>query len=53
MRRGGARRTGDRWVAHDATGVAFALVLLADWPRSPTILPALTLGVATIVAPGS
>jgi hypothetical protein len=43
------------WLAHYAIGVAFALLLLAiegpDWVRSPTILPALLVGLGTIVAP--
>ena len=43
------------WLSHYAIGVAFAIVLLGiwglDWARSPTILPALALGLATIVAP--
>jgi hypothetical protein len=43
------------WLAHYAIGVAFALLLLAiegpHWVRSPTILPALLVGLGTIVAP--
>jgi hypothetical protein len=43
------------WVAHYAIGVSFALLLVAiwgpDWARTPTIWPALTVGLATIVAP--
>jgi hypothetical protein len=43
------------WLAHYAIGVTFALLLLAiwglDWVRSPTILPALLVGLGTIVAP--
>lgn len=43
------------WIAHYAIGVAFAALLLAvagiGWARSPTLLPALLLGVATVVAP--
>ncbi len=43
------------WLAHYAIGVTFALLLLAiwglDWVRSPTIWPALLVGVGTIVAP--
>ena len=43
------------WLAHYSIGVAFALLLLAiwglDWARSPTILPALLIGLGTIVAP--
>jgi hypothetical protein len=43
------------WAAHYATGVAFAALLLAicgmDWARSPTLAPALLLGIGTIVFP--
>jgi hypothetical protein len=43
------------WLAHYAIGVAFACVLLAmwgvAWVRSPTLLPALLVGLGTIVAP--
>jgi hypothetical protein len=43
------------WAAHYAIGVTFALLLLAvwglDWARSPTIWPALLIGLGTIVAP--
>lgn len=43
------------WIAHYATGIAFALalVLLAspNWLQQPTLLPALVLGLATVVAP--
>jgi hypothetical protein len=43
------------WLAHYAIGVTFALLLPAiwglDWVRSPTILPALLVGLGTIVAP--
>lgn len=43
------------WLAHYAIGVTFALLLLAfwglDWVRSPTIWPALIVGLGTIVAP--
>ena len=43
------------WVAHYAIGVSFALLLLAiwglDWARTPTIWPALIVGLATIMAP--
>jgi hypothetical protein len=49
----GERRLG--WLAHYAIGVTFALLLLAiwgvDWVQSPTIWPALAVGVGTIVAP--
>jgi hypothetical protein len=43
------------WAAHYAIGITFALLLLAiwglDWARSPTIWPALAVGLGTIVAP--
>lgn len=43
------------WVAHYAIGVAFAAVLLAlaglPWARAPSPLPALIVGLATIVVP--
>ena len=43
------------WVAHYAIGITFAVVLLAvwglDWAQSPTIVPALVVGVGSIVAP--
>ncbi|MEO5965671.1 MAG: DUF2938 domain-containing protein [Candidatus Limnocylindrales bacterium] len=43
------------WLAHYAIGVTFAFLLLAiwgqDWARSPTIWPALVIGLGTIVAP--
>ena len=43
------------WLAHYAIGVTFALLLLAvwglDWVRSPTILPAMVVGLGTIIAP--
>jgi hypothetical protein len=43
------------WAAHYSIGIAFALVLLAifglEWARSPTLLPALIIGLGTIVAP--
>jgi hypothetical protein len=43
------------WLAHYAIGILFALPLLAiwgpDWLQSPTIWPALLVGVGTIVAP--
>lgn len=43
------------WLAHYAIGITFALFLLAiwglEWVRSPTILPALLVGLGTIVAP--
>jgi hypothetical protein len=43
------------WLAHYAIGVAFAALLLVivglDWVRSPSIWPALAVGLGTIVAP--
>jgi hypothetical protein len=43
------------WSAHYAIGITFAGVLLAvwglEWARRPTLLPALIVGVGTVVAP--
>ncbi len=43
------------WVAHYAIGIAFSFLLLAiwglDWARSPSIWPAMLVGLGTIVAP--
>lgn len=43
------------WCAHYSIGVGFALVLLAsfglEWARSPTLGPALFIGVVTVLAP--
>lgn len=43
------------WAAHYGIGIAFALVLLAvwgvEWARSPTIQPALIVGLVTTLAP--
>ena len=43
------------WFAHYTIGITFAAVLLAiwglDWARSPTLLPALLIGLATVAAP--
>ncbi|MDO9322144.1 MAG: DUF2938 domain-containing protein [Pseudomonas sp.] len=43
------------WLMHYATGIAFAGLLLAiqgtDWAWNPTLLPALLLGVGTVVIP--
>jgi hypothetical protein len=43
------------WTAHYAIGIAFASALLLvagpGWVRSPTLLPALIFGVATVVFP--
>ena len=43
------------WCAHYSIGISFAALTLGvfglDWARSPTLLPALVIGVATVVAP--
>jgi hypothetical protein len=43
------------WLVHYLTGVAFAALLLGiwgmQWADSPTLLPALGLGIATVAAP--
>lgn len=43
------------WTVHYLTGIAFAGLLLAlagaEWARHPTPLPALAVGLATVVAP--
>jgi hypothetical protein len=43
------------WCAHYAIGISFAALLLAvfgvQWGRSPTLAPALVIGVVTVVAP--
>ena len=43
------------WLLHYATGVAFAAVLAATagtpWLHSPTVRPAVAVGVATVIAP--
>ena len=43
------------WAAHYAIGVSFAAVLVATfglgWARTPTLLPALAVGLLTVVAP--
>jgi hypothetical protein len=43
------------WAAHYAIGVTFAFLLLAivgrDWARTPTIWPAMAIGIGTILAP--
>lgn len=45
------------WSAHYATGIVFAAALIGvwglDWARHPTVLPALLVGVCTIVARSS
>lgn len=43
------------WCAHYSIGVSFAALLLAvfglQWGRSPTLLPALVIGIVTVAAP--
>ncbi len=43
------------WLAHYAIGITFAALLVstfgAKWARSPSVLPALFIGLATVVAP--
>jgi hypothetical protein len=43
------------WCAHYAIGISFAALLLAcfglEWGRAPTLLPALFVGMVTVVAP--
>lgn len=43
------------WLTHYAVGIAFAGVLVAiagtAWTRSPSLMPALGVGLATVVAP--
>jgi Protein of unknown function (DUF2938) len=43
------------WTAHYIIGIAYGVILLAiwgiDWARRPTLLPALILGLAGLVAP--
>jgi len=43
------------WTAHYAIGVSFALLLLSTfglkWARTPSLLPALLIGVVTVLAP--
>ncbi|NVK72946.1 DUF2938 domain-containing protein [Marinomonas sp. CT5] len=43
------------WISHYAIGIAFAAVLVSlygiTWTHTPTIVPALTVGIATVVAP--
>jgi len=43
------------WLAHYGIGVAFGLLLVgaagADWLATPTVLPALAVGIGTVVAP--
>jgi hypothetical protein len=43
------------WLAHYSIGVTFASLLLAvfglEWARKPTLLPALSIGIVTVIAP--
>lgn len=43
------------WAAHYAIGIAFATLLImiygSAWLRAPTLVPALTVGIATVAAP--
>lgn len=43
------------WAAHYSIGITFAALLLStfglDWARSPSLLPALIIGVLTVAAP--
>ncbi len=43
------------WIAHYSIGISFAALLLAivglRWARSPTLLPALLVGLVTVLAP--
>jgi len=43
------------WGAHYAIGISFAALLVGtfglSWARSPTVLPALLIGILTVVAP--
>lgn len=43
------------WAAHYAIGISFAALLVSvfglAWARSPTLLPAVLIGVVTVVAP--
>jgi hypothetical protein len=43
------------WIAHYVTGIAFAAVLLMlwgnGWARSPTLIPALVVGIGSVAAP--
>lgn len=49
---------GERWIgwcAHYSIGVAFSVLLLwtygLEWARSPSLAPALFIGIATVIAP--
>jgi hypothetical protein len=43
------------WLTHYAVGIAFAALLVlvqgAAWTRSPTLLPAIAVGIGTVVVP--
>jgi hypothetical protein len=43
------------WLSHYATGIAFAALLMlvfgVQWARSPTLLPAVAVGLGTVVMP--
>ena len=43
------------WAAHYSIGIAFAALLIAtfglSWARSPSLLPALCIGIVTVAAP--
>jgi len=43
------------WLAHYSIGVTLAALLLAvyglEWARKPTLFPALTVGIVTVLAP--
>ncbi len=43
------------WLAHYAIGILFAVLLIAasgiEWLKSPTLMPALLVGAATVLAP--
>lgn len=43
------------WVAHYSIGISFAVLLLSafglKWARSPSLAPALAVGIVTVVAP--
>jgi hypothetical protein len=43
------------WGAHYSIGISFAVLLLATfglkWGRSPSLLPALVIGIVTVIAP--
>ena len=43
------------WIAHDMIGITFAIAFLAlagnDWLQYPTLIPAITFGVVTVLIP--